>query len=163
VHYTDEVAGVACILFEGWTAASPRREFVVQVPVPAPYVPGRFFERELPCLRAVLERLDDLPEVILVDGFVWLDGQGTPGLGARLWQSVERRCAVIGVAKSRHPRGLEAAQAVTRGHGHRPLYVSAVGMDLEEAARCVHGMHGEFRIPTLLKHVDHLARSVELR
>lgn len=163
VHYTKDTAAVACILFDDWGAATPRKETLLHLPIPSPYVSGRFFERELPCIRAVLARLETLPDVTLVDGYVWLDGKGTPGLGGHLWESLGKRCVVVGVAKSRHSHGIEAACAVTRGRARRPLYVSAAGMDAAEAASRVHRMHGMFRIPTLLKYVDHLARGLEPR
>jgi hypothetical protein len=38
------------------------------------------------------------------------------------------------------------------------LYVGSVGIDKEMAAENIKQMHGEFRIPTLLKMVDSLAR-----
>jgi deoxyribonuclease V len=38
-----------------------------------------------------------------VDGYVWLDSNGTPGLGGRLWASLDQRVCVIGVAKTRFP------------------------------------------------------------
>jgi deoxyribonuclease V len=48
---------------------------------------------------------------------------------------------------------------VVRGESQRPLFVSAVGMDAEEAAEGVHAMHGRHRIPTLLQLVDREARA----
>jgi deoxyribonuclease V len=94
---------------------------------------------------------------VLIDGYVWLDEAGSPGLGAHLYRALEERVAVIGVAKSRY-RHPVAAREVLRGGSQRPLYVSAVGVDLEEAAAWVAHMHGEYRIPTLLKRVDQLCR-----
>ena len=41
----------------------------------------------------------------------------------------------------------------------RPLYVSAVGVDLVNAADNIRRMHGPHRLPTLLKQVDGLCRA----
>jgi deoxyribonuclease V len=38
-----------------------------------------------------------------------------------------------------------------------PLFVTAIGMDVADAAALVRGMHGAHRIPTLLGWVDRLA------
>lgn len=64
---------------------------------------------------------------------------------------------MIGVAKT-HFHSATAVRPVLRGDSERPLYTTAVGMDLDQACRHIQGMHGEFRIPTLLKQVDQLAR-----
>jgi deoxyribonuclease V len=54
--------------------------------------------------------------------------------------------------------GVKVAREVTRGHSLSPLYVSAAGMHLSDAMHHIQEMHGEFRIPTLLKRVDQLSR-----
>ena len=50
------------------------------------------------------------------------------------------------------------ALPVLRGESLRPLFVSAAGMDHARAAALVQGMHGAYRVPTLLKRADQLAR-----
>ena len=57
-------------------------------------------------------------------------------------------------------RGSAFAEAVVRGESKKPLYVTARGIDQTAAARWVEQMHGAYRIPTLLKLVDRLVRSV---
>jgi len=47
---------------------------------------------------------------------------------------------------------------VLRGQSRRPLFVSAVGMDLAEACARVEEMHGKFRVPWAMSEVDRLAR-----
>ena len=71
---------------------------------------------------------------------------------------MQDRVPVIGVAKTSF-RGSGFAQAVLRGTSQRPLYVTAAGMKPEIAAAHVLSMHGEYRIPTLLKRADQLCRS----
>jgi deoxyribonuclease V len=93
----------------------------------------------------------------VIDGYVWLDGAGRAGLGAYLFEAMHGRAAVVGVAKNTFRRSTHAA-AVVRSGSRRPLYVTARGLPLEEAAAAVRSMHGAHRIPTLLKLVDRLSR-----
>jgi deoxyribonuclease V len=72
---------------------------------------------------------------------------------------LERQSAVIGVAKTRFMRA-EPVETVLRGRSRSPLYVTAVGMDLGEAASHIRAMHGPYRIPTLLKRADQLSRGL---
>jgi deoxyribonuclease V len=90
-----------------------------------------------------------------VDGYVGLDGK--PGLGRHLFDHLSQQVPVIGVAKTRC-RGAPAIE-VCRGSSQSPLYVSAVGTDVDGAAARVRRMHGPYRIPTLLKRVDRIARA----
>ena len=53
----------------------------------------------------------------------------------------------------------EAVGGVLRGQSRRPLFVSAVGMDLEEACARVKEMHGNFRVPWAMSEADRLARA----
>jgi deoxyribonuclease V len=132
----------------------PVAQHVVRVTGVAPYRPGAFFERELPCIRAVLAKNHWPLAAIVVDGYVWLGEQ--PGLGAHLFAALEEKVPVIGVAKN--PFREAAAIEVVRGDSKKPLYVSAAGMAKEEAAACIRRMHGPHRLPTLLKEVDRLCR-----
>jgi deoxyinosine 3'endonuclease (endonuclease V) len=75
------------------------------------YQPGRFFQR----LLAALRRLPPM-EIVLIDGYVWLDNLGIPGLGARLFQALEGEVPVIGIAKTKF-RGAELCQAHGGGSG----------------------------------------------
>lgn len=47
---------------------------------------------------------------------------------------------------------------VFRGQSRRPLYITAAGMTIVDAALKIARMHGNHRIPTLLKQVDLVAR-----
>ena len=58
------------------------------------------------------------------------------------------------VAKSLFKGSCRLVREICRGESKRPLFVSAVGTDLDEAARLVKGMSGEFRMPSLLKILD---------
>ncbi|MCX5894325.1 MAG: endonuclease V [Proteobacteria bacterium] len=122
-----------------------------------PYTPGKFYERELPCLLQVLKKVKVPLDVVVIDGYVWL-GENSPGLGAYLYCALGKKVPVIGVAKSKF-KGSEHAEKVFRGNSKRPLYITAAGIDPEVATKNTSHMHGTFRIPTLLKKVDFLCRS----
>ena len=156
VDYREAAAYAAAIAFHDWSDAAPAVEKAVPVAGVQPYQPGQFFRRELPCLLAVLRELPQVA-VVVVDGYVWLDGVSVAGLGAHLYQALAGKVTVIGVAKTRFA-GAGAALEVLRGRSTRPLFITAAGMSAQRAAEHVHSMHGADRIPTLLKRVDSLAR-----
>jgi deoxyribonuclease V len=159
VHYGPAQAHAVCLAFASWTDERPARVQSVRLPPPAPYVPGRFFLRELPCLLAVLEAAGAVFAHILVDGYTHLKPPAVKGLGAHLADALERECIVIGVAKN--PLAMaDRFVPVTRGRSRRPLYVSAVNLALEQAADLVSSMHGPFRIPTLIRKADRTARGL---
>jgi deoxyribonuclease V len=157
VDYRDQEAVAACVLFADWGAGESAAEWVEHLPRAAPYEPGRFYLRELPCLLTVLRRAPLPLQAVVIDSYVWL-GEGEPGLGAHLYQALGGAVAVIGVAKTRY-RGAAFAVPVLRGGSQAPLYITAAGLPKEEAAGWVRGMHGAHRIPTLLRRVDRLART----
>ncbi len=149
-------AMAACVVFDGWTSADVIAEYVQPISTIAPYVPGQLYLRELPCLLAVLQCVTVDLQAIIVDGYAFLDDAGRPGLGAHLHQALDGRTPVVGVAKNFFRDN--AAARVLRGRSTRPLYVSAVGMDPAIAAEGIRRMHGDHRLPTLLKRVDRLCR-----
>ncbi len=157
VHYPPTGgARAACVV-----TADPRfgevvAEHVVSLAEVAPYRPGEFFVRELPALRAVLAHAGQL-DLLVVDGYVDLDPDGRPGLGAHA--HAEFDVAVVGVAKTAF-RGAVHAIPVCRGQASRPLYVTAAGLPRTEAADLVKHMAGRYRLPDALRRVDALARSV---
>jgi deoxyribonuclease V len=157
VQYHDDHAIAACVLFKDWEDATPSRAWTVRVEGVAEYVPGQFYKRELPCLLQLLNPV--LPELtlVIVDGYVWLGDESHPGLGGHLWAALNQTIPVVGVAKTRFVGAAPVAEVV-RGESSNPLFVSAAGMALGEAAEVVRAMHGAFRLPTLLKRVDSLCR-----
>jgi deoxyribonuclease V len=158
VDYREVGAVAACVLFHTWADETPAGEHVRLVERVEPYQPGQFYKRELPCLLAVLEEAPRPLEAVVIDGYVWLEDETRPGLGGHLFESLGKAIPVVGVAKTRFASA-RAARAILRGSSEKPLFVTAAGLDVEEAARQVRAMHGEFRIPTLLKRVDQLCRS----
>ena len=156
VDYQGDDAMAACLLCNGWAAPGPTHALIAHVRDVAPYEPGLFYKRELPCLLAVLTKVPEPPAVIVIDGYVWLGQERRPGLGAHLYDALDRATPVIGVAKTAFV-DTPAATAV-RGASARPLWVTAAGCDVTDAARHVQDMHGVFRIPSLLRQVDQLCR-----
>jgi deoxyribonuclease V len=147
-------ARAAAVLFADAAFSRPLDERVALLPAAAPYQPGEFYLRELPPLLTVLAGLTGL-RLLLVDGYVDLDPGGRPGLGARAHAALG--VPVIGVAKSAFETAIHAVPVV-RGRSARPLYVTAAGLPLPDAARMVRAMSGAFRIPDALRRADALAR-----
>lgn len=157
VQYGDTAAAAACVTFDAWVDAAASGEFTSLLGEAAPYVPGELWRRELPCILSVLTVARAAPEVIVIDGYVWLDSAGRPGLGAHLFEALHGATPVIGVAKTAF-LGSAHSRLVHRGASKHPLYVTSRGIDVEDAARAIESMHGQHRIPTLLKRADSLCR-----
>ena len=161
VDYREDHALAAGILIREWADDTPVREIIERIDNVKPYVPGEFYRRELPCLLAVLARAGEPIDLVVIDGYVWLGDETHPGLGGHLYEALGRTTPVVGVAKTCY-RSAKLAVAVRRGEdAKRPLFVTAAGIPVEEAARHVEGMHGSFRVPTLLKRVDSACRQAE--
>jgi deoxyribonuclease V len=164
VQYYDAHAKAAGVVF-GWIDDAPRHVVTTVVSPIAEYVPGEFYRRELPCIMAILQQLRaenigvDQFGAIVVDGHVFTDDQLRPGLGAHLWSALDGLVPVIGVAKTAFHGNMKTVVEVFRGESSRPLFVSSVGVNADEAAALIEKMHGKNRFPTILKLVDSLARS----
>lgn len=161
VHYGPNGATAAGVALPNWEAEQPERLYVSRVNEVKAYRPGHFYERELPCLLRLLEESGAEPAIVLVDGYVYLDGHSLPGLGKRLFDALAGRVKVIGVAKSAY-RGIGEEFEVRRGSSRRPLYVSCVGEDLAVAKAGVLAMPGRDRIPLMLRLADQLSRGANI-
>src|SRR4051812_26327014 len=91
VDYRGDDAVAACVTFRDWADAAPAGQLVQAIRGVEPYVPGEFYKRELPCLLAVLGRVADPVELVVIDGYVWLADEARPGLGAHLYEALGRR------------------------------------------------------------------------
>jgi deoxyribonuclease V len=151
----NNTALAAGVLFSEWRAEQSTRGYTLPITGIQPYEPGSFYKRELPCLLALLDLVKEPLDVVIVDGYVDL-APDHHGLGWHLYEALERRVAVVGVAKT-HFAG-SAGIHVLRGESKSPLYVTAAGMDMALAAYFVQTMQGPHRTPTLLKLVDSLSR-----
>lgn len=155
VQYGVTAVTTAVVGWQAWPDATAALERVERhASPPAPYVPGAFVERELPYLLAALAGVTAPIETIVIDGHVWL-GVDRKGLGAHLHDRT--RLPVIGVAKNAFVGA--PAIPVIRGDSAKPLHVTAAGLDPAAAAAAIASMHGPYRLPTLLKRADSLART----
>jgi len=160
VHYKGTRARAACVLAESWESESPESSYVQDIDAVGPYEPGSFFRRELPCLISVLRLLPSLPQIAVVDGYVWLSSARRPGLGAYLYEALGRSTPVVGIAKTAFAgvQSCDAVARVLRGSSRNPIFVTAVGMELDVAVRCIRRMAGKYRIPKMTRIADYLSR-----
>tara|TARA_B100000745_G_scaffold277774_1_gene208382 strand:+ start:1589 stop:2107 length:519 start_codon:yes stop_codon:yes gene_type:complete len=156
VQYDDKSAFVAGILFDEWDSKKPIAEYISLVYEIEEYIPGQFYKRELPCILKLLDEHGLAPSCIVVDGYVYLDGIQMPGLGKRLFDALDKRIEVIGVAKKGF-LGITSDFEILRGKSEKPLYITSTS-DLETAKNRVLNMFGKNRIPVLLKRADQLCR-----
>ena len=126
----------------------------------AEYQPGQFFRRELKCVDEVLRQVKiKQVEMILVDGYADF-GTGQASLGTHVYDKY--RIPVIGVAKNPFRGCIVSDTEVYRGSSDKPLYVTCKGIQRERAKDIVRKMAGEYRIPTLIKLADKIARDWSL-
>ena len=157
-YHFEQGSTTGVVLFENWTDGVAAKEKICRLAgATDQYIPGEFYKRELPCIMAALESLEEKIETIVVDSYVQL-APGQPGLGQKLFETLDEKIAVVGVAKTRFYTATDAIE-IYRGKSTRPLFVSAAAMEVGVAADHVKAMHGNFRIPTLLKLADALSRS----
>lgn len=171
VQYVDDTGYAAAVLFDTWTASTPLHVFTHVEHNVAEYQPGQFYKRELPPVLALLAASPTPPAVVVIDGFVNLDAAGRPGLGQHLFDALGGKVPIVGVAKNPfrlhgeegEPDEQGGPGAITRGSSVRPLYVTSAGMSQTTAEELVIGMHGQHRLPTMLKLVDQEARKASKR
>ncbi|MDV6169995.1 hypothetical protein R1T16_16270 [Flavobacterium sp. DG1-102-2] len=95
---------------------------------------------------------------VIIDGHIYTDNNRHPGLGYYTWELLSRRIPVIGVAKNPFHANSKKVKEVLRGKSTKPLYVSAIGIDENVATSHIKKMHGDFRIPTILKELDRITK-----
>ncbi len=158
-YYFDDKAKTVCISFKNWPDSEIIKSYSETIHNDVPYKSGEFYKRELPCILSLFEKMEiNLIEAILVDGFVFLDDYGKLGLGGRLYESLNKKIPVIGIAKSHFATMHQSEKELIRGWSEKPLYITSAGIGLEKAAKLIHSMYGGNRIPSLLKRLDRLTR-----
>jgi len=158
VYYYESKAKAVGVLFN-WCASDPNEVITTWCHDIANYQSGQFYKRELPCILALLEKINTKRiETILVDGHVYVNNDGALGLGGYLFEALGGKIPVIGVAKRAFHQTEEKVVPVLRGKSQNPLYVSAIGYDVQLAAQHIKQMQGDFRFPTILKILDQETR-----
>jgi deoxyribonuclease V len=147
VQYSKNNAVAGGVVFEHWQDEREQKEFVSLIKGVAGYEPGKFFKRELPCILKLIAEHHLQPDCIVIDGFVFLD------------DALYGKVLVIGVAKKRY-QNIDSKYEIYRGSSRKPLFVTAIGIDIEQAKRNILAMHGKFRLPTLIKRVDQICRGM---
>jgi len=155
VHYPDDGGTRAgLVVAPDVSFAVTLEEQSVFVPFEAEYRPGEFFIRDVPAIRAVVASTAPL-DLLVVDGYVQVDPDGRPGLGGRLHALLG--IPVIGIAEEPYPSATHA-MGVRRGtYPERPVFVTAAGLPLRDAAEAVLKMSGGFRAPEALRRARSIA------
>ena len=158
-YYFDNKAKTVCIAFDDWTESEKHQTFSEVLSDVAEYTPGEFYKRELPCILSLLRQIStETIEAIVVDGYVYLDDEEKLGLGGHLYQALEKRYPVIGVAKTNFATIEKLKQPLFRGESKNPLFITSIGIDVDDATQRIGSMAGKFRIPTLLKKLDTMTK-----
>lgn len=158
-YYYDQKAKTICLEFGEWNEDKNFKIHSETIDNVEEYIPGEFYKRELPCILSLLKQIDlSTIDVIVVDGFVYLDDENKYGLGGYLYEKLNKEIPIIGVAKTNFASIERNKKALFRGDSKKPLYITSIGIDLDEAYQKVASMAGEFRFPTLLKELDRLTK-----
>ncbi|MCQ9639425.1 endonuclease V [Chryseobacterium sp. WG14] len=158
-YYYEDYANTVCIAFEEWDSEKEVEVFTEQISITSEYESGAFYKRELPCILSLLSKIAlKNGDVIIVDGYVTLDNNGKLGLGGYLYDALDQKYPIIGIAKNEFTTPDSQRRNVYRGESKTPLFLTAKGVDVDEVQPKVEQMHGPFRIPTLLKKLDQLSR-----
>lgn len=156
VYYIDTRAKTVGVLFNHWCDSKSDIQNIItdyQDNV-APYQSGQFYQRELPCILSLLNKVDlSNISTIVIDGYVHLNG-GKIGLGGHLYNALNKKVPIIGVAKKPFAGNSEYLMEVVRGHSKHPLYVTSVGVTLTSAAKNIQSMAGKYRMPDILSYLD---------
>ena len=158
--YGDGYAKTAAIGIENWGSSQPSFELTDIVNEVNDYESGAFYKRELPCLLSIIDKIDLEPEkdILVIDGYVVLSDKGKLGLGGYLYHGLDGKIPVIGVAKNDFISLHKLKKTIYRGESKKPLFVTSLGYDLQKASEKIIDMHGEFRLPTILKLADQRCR-----
>lgn len=154
VHYKADGAKAVGVLFN-WEYAFAEKVVIEYINEVADYIPGEFYKRELPCLLKIIEQISlDNIDAIIIDGYVYIDNDMNFGLGGRLWEALEKRVPVIGVAKTSFFKNKDTIRELKRGISNSPLYISSIGLELDTSVNFIRNMKGDYRMPDILKLLD---------
>lgn len=158
-YYFNNKAKTVCLSFEDWKMEDNYNVYTEIIYDVEEYVSGEFYKRELPCILSLLSKIElEKITAIIIDGFVFLNDENKFGLGAYLYEKLDKKIPIIGVAKKDFATIDENRIELFRGKSKNPLFITSVGIDLVQASEKIKEMSGEHRIPTLLKELDRLTR-----
>mgnify|MGYP000095978534 CR=1 FL=1 len=158
-YYFGNKANTVCLTFDNWTESQSYKVYSETLDNVQAYTSGEFYKRELPCILSLLSKNHfENVEAIIIDGFVYLDDNKKLGLGGYLYEKLQCKIPIIGVAKTNFATIIENKKLLMRGKSIKPLYVTSIGISLDEATKKIEIMDGENRIPTLLKTLDTLTK-----
>ena len=158
-HYFDNKAKTVCLAFESWANSAKYEIYSEILDNIEDYISGEFYKRELPCILSFYKKLNiEYVEAIIIDGFVFLDDFERLGLGGHLYKSLNSKIPVIGVAKTNFATIEKDKRELLRGKSINPLYITAIGIELDKATELINKMDGENRIPATLKKLDTLTK-----
>ncbi|PIF45668.1 deoxyribonuclease V [Chryseobacterium sp. 52] len=159
-YYYEDYANTVCIAFEDWTSENESEIFTEKTEITSDYESGAFYKRELPCILSLLKKIElKEGDVIIVDGYVTLDNDGKIGLGGYLYEDLDQKYPIIGIAKNEFASPDSQRRNVLRGESKTPLFLTAKGVDVDDILPKLEQMHGLYRMPTLLKKLDQMSRA----
>lgn len=158
VQYKDSIGYVAGVMFSDWCDKSSLLEVTSILEDVSDYIPGQFYKRELPCILKLITEHNLMPEIIIIDGYVYLDEHEKSGIGKYLYDHFDKKIKIIGVAKNKY-KGISDNFGILRGDSLKPLYVTST-INNELAKSNIKNMFGEFRQPLLIKRADQLCREL---
>ena len=160
VSYKQNKAIAVSVLLKNYKEDKIISEYSSTITGIEDYKPGKFYKRELPPLLSVLNKVKENYELVIIDGYVWL-GKDKGGLGYHLYNSLDKKTAVIGVAKNPFTNNTEA-KTLVRGKSKKPLYITSIEIDIKSALKIINEMAGEDRIPNMIKYADKLSKGEKI-
>lgn len=154
-YYYENKAKTVCLAFENWDNDINFNVYLEILEDIEEYISGEFYRRELPCILSLFGKIPkENIEIIIIDGFVFLDDNLKLGLGGHLYKALNNAIPIIGVAKTNFSTIEKNKRELLRGTSNKPLYITAIGVDLDEARDGIRRLSGQNRIPTILKTLD---------
>ena len=158
-YYFENKAKTVALEFSNWSDNIETARYSEVLENIEEYISGEFYKRELPCILSLISKIDVKKiEFIIIDGYVFVDDNSKLGLGGFLYEKLNKKIPIIGVAKTDFISLTKNKISLLRGKSKNPLFISSIGINLNEVTDKIKQMSGEFRIPTLLKKLDTLTK-----
>ncbi|WP_244428690.1 endonuclease V [Flavobacterium sp. B17] len=130
-YYFENYANTVCIAFEDWNSDKETEIYTAKTAIISDYESGAFYKRELPCISNLLKNIElKQGDFIIVDGYVTLDNDGKIGLGGHLFEALNHKFPVIGIAKNGFNSQDEIRREVYRGNSSHLYFLRQEGLML---------------------------------